>query len=80
MKQGRTLEELGLELQRQRNARQDFVADSRSLSFATDDGGSRLSVVMGGKMLDFGPPADFHPAGNTFEVLPEDAEGVSCFA
>ena len=54
MKQGRTLEELGLELQRQRNARQDFVADSRSLSFATDDGGSRLSVVMGGKMLDFG--------------------------
>ena len=54
MKQGRNLEELGLELQRQRNARQDFVADSRSLSFATDDGGSRLSVAMGDKLLDFG--------------------------
>lgn len=54
MKQGKNLEELGLELQRQRNARQDFVADSRSLSFATDDGGSRLSVAMGDKLLDFG--------------------------
>ena len=54
MKQGRNLEELGLELQRQRNARQDFVADSRSLSFVTDDGGSRLSVAMGDKLLGFG--------------------------
>ncbi len=54
MKQGRTLEELGEELQRQRNARQDFVADSRTLTFATEDGGSRLSMSMGGKLLDFG--------------------------
>lgn len=54
MKQGRTLEELGVELQRQRNARQDFVADSRKLSFATDDGGSRLSMEMGKDLLEFG--------------------------
>ena len=54
MKQGRTLEELGTELQRQRNVRQDFVADSRTLSFATEDGGSRLSMSMRGKLLDFG--------------------------
>lgn len=54
MKQGRTLEELGTELQRQRNARQDFVADSRTLTFATEDGDSRLSMSMGGKLLDFG--------------------------
>ena len=54
MKQGRTLEELGTELQRQRNARQDFVADSRTLTFATEDGSSRLSMSMGGKLLDFG--------------------------
>ena len=31
MKKGRTLEALGEELQRQRNARQDFIADTRNL-------------------------------------------------
>ena len=31
MKQGKTLQELGRELQRQRNNRQDFLADTRSL-------------------------------------------------
>lgn len=36
MKTGRTLQELGLELQRQRSVRQDYVADSRSLSFITE--------------------------------------------
>lgn len=33
MKQGRTLEELGTELNRQRKARKDFIADTRKLSF-----------------------------------------------
>ncbi len=31
MKQGRTLQALGKELERQRNARQDFIADTRSI-------------------------------------------------
>ena len=54
MKQGRTLQDLGLELQRQRSVRQDYVADSRSLSFATEDGDSKLSMTMGTKLLEFG--------------------------
>ena len=54
MKQGRTLEALGLELERQRKARQDFVADSRKLTFASDDSGSKLSMSMGEKLLEFG--------------------------
>ena len=54
MKTGRTLQELGLELQRQRSVRQDYVADSRSLSFRTDDGDSKLTMNMGEKMLEFG--------------------------
>ena len=33
MKQGRTLEELGTELDRQRRARKDLVADTRKLAF-----------------------------------------------
>lgn len=33
MKRGRTLEELGRELERQRRARKDFVADTRKLTF-----------------------------------------------
>ena len=54
MKTGRTLQELGLELQRQRSVRQDYVADSRSLSFRTEEGDSKLALNMGEKMLEFG--------------------------
>ncbi|WP_026759964.1 DUF932 domain-containing protein [Selenomonas ruminantium] len=54
MKQGRSLEELGVELQRQRNVRQDFVADSRKLTFSTGEGGSKLSMDMGKELLEFG--------------------------
>lgn len=54
MKPGRTLQELGLELQRQRSVRKDYVADSRSLSFATEEGDSKISMAMGAKLLEFG--------------------------
>ena len=54
MKQGRTLEALGRELQRQRSVRQDYVADSRNLSFRTEDGDSKLGMSMGEKLLEFG--------------------------
>ena len=54
VKTGRTLQELGLELQRQRSVRQDYVADSRSLSFRTEDGDSKLGMSMGEKLLEFG--------------------------
>ena len=54
MKQGKTLETLGAELQRQRAARQDFVADTRHLNFYTEDGKSRLTLTTGNKLLEFG--------------------------
>ena len=44
MKQGRTLEEVGRELERQRLARKDFVADTRSLEMVTDKNGTKLSL------------------------------------
>ena len=44
MKQGRTLEEVGRELERQRQARKDFVADTRSLEMVTDKNGTKLSL------------------------------------
>lgn len=46
MKKGRTLLELGQELERQRNARQDFIADTRSLSVKTSENQSALSVTL----------------------------------
>ena len=54
MKQGRTLETLGSELQRQRSARQDFVADTRQLTFSTEGNQSRLTFTTGQKLLEFG--------------------------
>ena len=54
MKQGKTLEALGTELQRQRAARQDFVADTRHLVFSTEDGKSRITFTTGNKLLEFG--------------------------
>ena len=43
MKQGKSLMELGTELQRQRKNRQDFIADTRSLEFHTHSDG--ISVL-----------------------------------
>ena len=53
MKQGRTLSELGRELERQRRARQDFVADTRSLEFSTTGKGSALSLMAKDKRQEF---------------------------
>lgn len=44
MKQGRSLIELGAELDRQRKARKDYIADTRNLEVATTDGITLLSV------------------------------------
>lgn len=49
MKQGRTLAELGRELQRQRKNRQDFLADTRSLELESDSCGSTLHLSLDGK-------------------------------
>ena len=43
-----------MELQRQRSVRQDYVADSRSLSFRTEEGDSKLGMSMGEKLLELG--------------------------
>lgn len=47
MKTGRTLSQLGKKLQRQRNMRQDFIADTRSLSLQSSERGSALTVDFG---------------------------------
>ena len=54
MKQGRSLQELGRELTRQRNARKDFVADTRNLGLASDGRASVLTVSTGNDRQEFG--------------------------
>ena len=54
MKQGKTLLELGRELQRQRINRQDFLADTRSLEVESTSYGSTLHLSLEGKTYGFG--------------------------
>ena len=54
MKQGKTLQELGRELQRQRNNRQDFLADTRSLAMQSNHHGSNLIVSIDSRTQKFG--------------------------
>ena len=54
MKQGRSLMELGRELQRQRLNRQDFLADTRSLEVESNSYGSTLHLSLDGKTYGFG--------------------------
>ena len=54
MKQGRTLLELGRELQRQRQNRQDFLADTRTLEVESTSYGSTLHLSLDGKTYGFG--------------------------
>ena len=49
MKQGKTLQELGRKLQRQRNNRQDFLADTRSLEMESGRADSILHLTVNGK-------------------------------
>ena len=53
MKQGKTLSELGRELQRQRLNRQDFLADTRSLEMQSDSCGSTLRLSVDDQSLTF---------------------------
>ena len=53
MKQGKTLLELGRELQRQRQNRQDFLADTRSLEVESNDYGTTLHLSLEGKTYGF---------------------------
>ena len=54
MKNGRTLEALGEELQRQRSARQDFLADTSLMEFrAEDNGRSFITLNMKGNTQTF---------------------------
>ena len=54
MKQGKTLLELGRELQRQRLNRQDFLADTRSLEVESNSYGSTLHLSFDSKTYGFG--------------------------
>ena len=53
MKQGKTVQELGRELQRQRNNSQDFIADTRSLEMETTAYGATLHMTIDGKTYGF---------------------------
>ena len=53
MKQGKTLLELGRELQRQRHNQQDFLADTRSLEVESNAYGSTLHISLEGKTYGF---------------------------
>lgn len=53
MKQGKTLEQLGTELQRQRNARQDFIADTRKLVMQTTPEKSTIRMDVGNRLEEF---------------------------
>ena len=53
MKQGKTLSELGMELQRQRLNRQDFLANTRSLEMQSDSFGSILRLSVNDQPLTF---------------------------
>ena len=53
MKQGKTVQELGRELQRQRNNRQDFIADTRSFEMETNEYGSTLHLAIDGKTYGY---------------------------
>ena len=46
MKQGRSIIQLAQELERQRQARKDYIADTRSLYVETDKGNRRLTINM----------------------------------
>ena len=50
MKQGRTLAELGAELERQRNARKDYLVNTRALSMKTQDGRSMVQFENGNEV------------------------------
>ena len=54
MKQGKTLQELGRELQRQRLNRQDFLADTRALEMESNNYGSTVHLTLDGKTYGFG--------------------------
>lgn len=53
MKQGRTLQELGKELDRQRKARQDFIADTRSIEMESVPGESVLRLSLNHEPQEF---------------------------
>ena len=53
MKQGKSLAELGEELQRQRNARQDFIADTRKIVMQTTPEESTIRMDVGNRLEEF---------------------------
>ena len=53
MKQGKTLQALGEELQRQRAVRKDFLADTRSLQMTTNGNASLLYMTVGKEQKEF---------------------------
>ena len=53
MRQGRSISELGKELQRQRLNRQDFLVNTRSLEMKSDPYGSKLHMTSDDKSHEF---------------------------
>ncbi len=53
MKQGKTIPQLAQELERQRLARKDYLADTRNLEVETTSGVSKLTLGMEDKTKTF---------------------------
>ena len=53
MKQGKSLQDLGRELQRQRNSRQDFIVDTRFIHINSNSSGSALTITANNQNLCF---------------------------
>ena len=53
MKQGKSLQALGEELQRQRRQRKDFLADTSSLEMEADTTGSDMRILLDDKVQTF---------------------------
>ena len=72
MKQGKSLMELGAELTRQRNNRQDFIADTKSLEVQTDsNGNSQIFFYLDDNPHTFGINENAHSqisAGSAFLI------------
>ena len=79
MKQGKSLQELGRELQRQRNNRQDFLADTRSLEMTSGHAGSILHLSLNDKSTEYGVGEVAHQQiaarlKHSLSLLPKNAE------
>ena len=77
MKQGRTLAELGVELERQRNARKDYLVNTSALSMKTQDGKSIVQFENGHEMETYRVGDIAHQQLATYQGRQQEVESRS---